>query len=150
PRAAFLAILETAAASLVSPTAVKKFDADYALQPVGTGPFKFGSWDRGQRVVLEKNPSYWRYPVKLDRVVYRPIVEGQARLTELLTGSLDLIVDVPPDFVGQVEQSPKATLLKQVGAHVWYLGINNQKKPLDRKSTRLNSSHVAISYAVFC
>jgi len=143
PRASFLTILTSAAASIVSPTAVKKFGADYALQPVGTGPFKYASWDRGQRVVLEKNPSYWRYPVKLDRVVYRPIVEGQARLTELLTGSLDLIVDVPPDFVGQVEQSPKATLLKQVGAHVWYLGINNQKKPFDDKRVRQ-----ALNYAV--
>src|SRR2546430_9489946 len=59
-------------------TAVKKFGADYALQPVGTGPFKYVSWDRGQRVVLEKNPSYWRYPVKLDRVFYRPIVDRKS------------------------------------------------------------------------
>src|SRR5215813_13143677 len=103
PRASFLTILTGAASSIVSPTAVKKFGADYALQPIGTGPFKYASWDRGQRVVLEKNPTYWRYPVKVDRVVYRPIVEGQARLTELLTGSLDLIVDVPPDFVSQLE-----------------------------------------------
>src|SRR6267142_1569610 len=72
PRASFLTILTSAAASIVSPAAVKKFGADYALQPVGTGPFKYASWDRGQRVVLEKNPSYWRYPVKVDRVVYRP------------------------------------------------------------------------------
>ena len=44
--------------------------------PVGTGPFKYASWDRGQRVVLEKNPSYWRFPVKVDRVVYRPDRRG--------------------------------------------------------------------------
>jgi len=143
PRASFLTILTAAAASIVSPAAVKKFGADYALQPVGTGPFKYASWDRGQRVVLEKNPSYWRYPVKVDRVVYRPIVEGQARLTELLTGSLDLIVDVPPDFVAQIESSPKVTLLRQVGAHVWYLGINNQRKPFDDKRVRQ-----ALNYAV--
>src|SRR2546430_17451885 len=110
-------------------TACKKFGADYALQPVGTGPFKYVSWDRGQRVVLEKNPSYWRYPVKLDRVVYRPLVEGQARLTALLTGSLDLIVDVAADFLGQVEQAAKATLPQQGGAHVWHLGIYNPMKP---------------------
>src|SRR5881628_2032219 len=125
PRASFLTILTAAAASIVSPAAVKKLGADYALQPVGTGPFKYASWDRGQRVMLEKNPSYWRYPVKVDRVVYRPIVEG------------------PPDFVAQVEQSPEATLLKQVGAHVWYLGINNQKKPFDDKRVRQ-----ALNYAV--
>src|SRR5437773_147720 len=143
PRASFLAVLTAAAASVVSPTAVMRSGLDYPSRPVGTGPFKFASWDRGQRVVLEKNPSYWKFPVKVDRVIYRPIVEDQARLTELLTGTLDLIVGVPPDFVGQLESSPKITLLKQVGAHVWYLGINNQKKPFDDKRVRQ-----ALNYAV--
>jgi peptide/nickel transport system substrate-binding protein len=143
PRASFLAILTAAAASIVSPTAVMKAGPDYPLQPVGTGPFKFVSWDRGQRVVLEKNPSYWKFPVKLDRVIYRPIVEDQARLTELLTGTLDLIVGVPPDFVSQLEGGGKVGVLKQVGAHVWYLGINNQKKPFDDKRVRQ-----ALNYAV--
>src|SRR5262245_36922476 len=143
PRASFLAVLTAGAASIVSPTAVRKHGADYALTPVGTGPFKFVQWDRGQRVVLEKNPAYWKFPVKLDRVVYRPIVEDQARLTELLTGSLDLIVGVPPDFVGQLETGGKVSVLRQVGAHVWYLGINNQKKPFDDKRVRQ-----AMNYAV--
>src|SRR5437667_8818 len=84
-RASFLAVLTAGAASIVSPTAVRKHGVDYALSPVGTGPFKFVQWDRGQRVVLEKNPVYWHHSVKLDRIVYRPIVEDQARLTELLT-----------------------------------------------------------------
>src|SRR5262245_48401282 len=99
PRASFLAILTAGAASVVSPTAALKWGQDYAANPVGTGPFKFATWDRGQRVVLDKNPSYWRFPVKVDRVIFRPITEDQARLTELLTGALDLIVGTPPDFV---------------------------------------------------
>jgi peptide/nickel transport system substrate-binding protein len=143
PRASFLTVLAAAPASIVSPTAVRKHGADYAMTPVGTGPFRYVSWDRGQRVVLEKNPAYWKFPVKLDRVIYRPIIEDQARLTELLTGSLDLIVGVPPDFVAQLEGNAKLGLLKQVGAHVWYLGINNQKKPLDDKRVRQ-----ALNYAV--
>ena len=143
PRASFLAVLTAGAASIVSPTAVRKLGADYPSQPVGTGPFKFVSWERGQRVVLEKNPTYWRYPVKVERVVYRPIVEDQARLTELLTGGLDLIVGTPPDSVPQLEGNPKVTLLRQVGANVWYLGINNQKKPLDDRRVRQ-----ALNYAV--
>ncbi len=143
PRASFLAILTAGAASIVSPTAVKKLGVDYALQPVGTGPFRYVAWDRGQRVVLERNAQYWKSPVKVERVIYRPIVEDQARLTELLTGALDLIVGTPPDFVAQLENNPKVTLLKQVGAHVWYLGINNQKKPFDDKRVRQ-----ALNYAV--
>jgi peptide/nickel transport system substrate-binding protein len=143
PRASFLAVLTAPAASIVSPTAVMKWGPDYPSHPVGTGPFRFASWDRGQRVVLEKNPGYWKYPVKVERVIYRPIVEDQARLTELLTGGLDLIVGVPADNVGQLEKNPKITLLKQVGAHVWYLGMNNQKKPFDDKRVRQ-----ALNYAV--
>ena len=143
PRASFLVVMAAAAASMVSPTAATKAGVDFALAPVGTGPFRYGSWARGQSVVLEKFPEYWKGAVKFDRVVYRPIVEDQARLTELLTGTLDLIVGVPPDFVAQLEGSPKANLLKQVGAHVWYLGINNTKKPLDDKRVRQ-----ALNYAV--
>src|SRR5881396_3619607 len=143
PRASFLDIMAAAAASIVSPTAVRKYGLDYGSNPVGTGPFRFASWERGQRVVLEKNPSYWKFPVKVDRVIYRPIVEDQARLTELLTGGLDLIVGVPADNVAPLEKNPKLTLLKQVGAHVWYLGMNNQKKPFDDKRVRQ-----ALNYAV--
>ncbi len=142
-RASFLAVLTAGAASIVSPTAAMKSGLDYAAAPVGTGPFKFASWDRGQRVVLEKNPSYWRFPVKVARVIFRPVTEDQARLTELLTGALDLIVGTPPDFVGQLENHPKVTLQKQVGAHVWYLGFNNAKKPFDDKRVRQ-----ALNYAV--
>src|SRR5262245_32115615 len=143
PRASFLDVMAAAAASIVSPAAVRKYGLDYGTNPVGTGPFRFASWERGQRVVLEKNPSYWKFPVKLDRVVYRPIVEDQARLTELLTGSLDLIVGVPPDFVAQLESNARMTLLKQVGAHVWYLAFNNEKKPFTDKRVRQ-----ALNYAV--
>ena len=143
PRASFLAVLTAGAASMVSPTAVMKAGQDYPSAPVGTGPFKFASWERGQRVVLEKNPTYWKGPVKYDRVVFRPIVEDQARLTELLTGQLDLIVGVPSDFVSQLETNAKVSLLKQTGVHVWYLGINNQKKPLDDRRVRQ-----ALNYAV--
>ena len=143
PRASFLSVLTVGAASIVSPTAVRKHGQDYALQPVGTGPFRFVTWDRGQRVMLEKNPSYWRGPVKVDRVVYRPIVEDQARLTELLTGTLDMIVGVPPDFVEQLAGNQKVQVMRQVGTHVWYLGINNQKKPFDDKRVRQ-----ALNYAV--
>ncbi|HTI55653.1 MAG TPA: ABC transporter substrate-binding protein [Verrucomicrobiae bacterium] len=142
-RASFLAVLTAGAASIVSPTAAMKAGQDYAVAPVGTGPFKFVQWDRGQRVVLDKNPTYWRLPVKVDRVIFRSITEDQARLTELLTGALDLIVGTPPDFVAQLENHPKVTLQRQVGAHVWYLGFNNGKKPFDDKRVRQ-----ALNYAV--
>src|SRR5439155_1579210 len=87
PRASFLAILTAGAASIVSPAAVKKLGVDYALQPVGTAPFRHVAWDRGQGLVLERNAQYWESPVKVERGIYRPIVEDQGRLPELAIGA---------------------------------------------------------------
>src|SRR5207245_9060085 len=58
PRASFLAVLTAGAASIVSPTAVKKLGVDYPLTPVGTGAFRYVAWARGERAPLAKNPAY--------------------------------------------------------------------------------------------
>ena len=119
-----------------------KAGVDFASPPSAPVP---SATARGRGAVRGAGevPRVLKGAVKIDRVVFRPIVEDQARLTELLTGTLDLIVGVPADFVAQLESSPKVNLLKQVGAHVWYLGINNTKKPLDDKRVRQ-----ALNYAV--
>jgi peptide/nickel transport system substrate-binding protein len=69
---------------IVSPAAVKKYGKEFASHPVGTGPFKFVSWDKNVRIILEANPAYWAGPPKLERIVFRPLVEEQTRVTELL------------------------------------------------------------------
>src|SRR5207249_12265964 len=54
---------------------------------------------------------------------------------------------------GIVLRDPRLDLAHQVGAHVGGLGVDAAAElgeQRDRKSTRLNSSHVSISYAVFC
>src|SRR2546422_4319077 len=66
--------------------------------------------------------SHWTGKPAVRRATWRPIPELGSRIAALQTGQADLIVNVPPD---------------QIAA-------------LDRKSTRLNSSHGYISYAVFC
>ena len=133
-RASFLAVLTAGAASIVSPTAAMKAGQDYAVAPVGTGPFKFVQWDRGQRVVLEKNPAYWRFPVKVDRVIFRSITEDQARLTELLTGAVDLIVSPPPDSVADLENNPKVTLRRAGGRPRLVPRLQQQQETLRRQA----------------
>jgi ABC-type dipeptide transport system, periplasmic component len=129
PRASFLAIMTSGAAVHREPHRRDEVGSRLSEPSRGHRPFRFASWDRGQRVVLEKNPTYWKYPVKLERVIYRPIVEDQARLTELLTGGLDLIVGVPADFVGQLEQNPKVSVLKQTGRMSGTSGSTTRRSP---------------------
>ena len=59
--------------------------------PVGTGPFKFVQYERGQYVIADRNPSYWRqgFPY-LDRVVWRFIIDRAAATAALETGAVQL------------------------------------------------------------
>ncbi|HEY0525267.1 MAG TPA: ABC transporter substrate-binding protein [Stellaceae bacterium] len=59
--------------------------------PIGTGPFKFVQYERGQYVIAERNPNYWRkeYPY-LDRVVWRFILDKAAAAAALETGQVQL------------------------------------------------------------
>ncbi|HYB42554.1 MAG TPA: ABC transporter substrate-binding protein, partial [Candidatus Methylomirabilis sp.] len=114
---------------IVSPAAVKKYGKEFASHPVGTGPFKFTSWDKNVRIVLDANPGYWGGAPKLERLVFRPLVEEQTRVTELLSGGVDFIVDVPPDNVEQVKKDPKLVYYAQPGPHIWWVTLNSAKKP---------------------
>jgi peptide/nickel transport system substrate-binding protein len=88
----------------VSPTAVRKLgDQGFARAPVGTGPFKFVSWEPGQRVVLERfeqynwAPSYFKNkgPSKVKTLIHRFIPDASTRVAALEAGEID-ICDATP------------------------------------------------------
>lgn len=74
---------------IVSPTAVQALGTNFATAPVGSGPFIFESYTPGERIVLRRNPNYWRPgEPKVDRLVFRIIPETGVRLIELEAGTL--------------------------------------------------------------
>ena len=64
-------------------------DADLANNPVGTGPFKFVEWKKGQYIRLDKNEDYWKegYPL-LDRIVARIIPDASTRTAAMESGEV--------------------------------------------------------------
>ena len=118
PYAPLLSNLAYPTGLIVSPTAVKKDKSDFGLRPVGTGPFKFAKWESNRMVVLEKNPDYWGGAPKLKAVVFRPITDANTRVTELLSGGIDLMVEVPPDNVAMLKKDPGYTVYEQAGPHL--------------------------------
>ncbi len=128
---------------IVSPAAVKKWGKEFASHPVGTGAFKFVSWEKSVRIVLEKNPAYWGGVPKLDRLVFRPLTEEQTRVTELLSGGVDFIVDVPPDNLAQLKNDSRFQVYDQPGPHIWWVTLNTRKKPFNDVRVRQ-----AVNYAV--
>jgi hypothetical protein len=59
------------------------------LAPVGTGPFKFVKYERGQYVIADRNPDYWRAGAPyLDRIVWRVITDRAAAAAQMEAGEL--------------------------------------------------------------
>ncbi|GAA3407328.1 ABC transporter substrate-binding protein [Paenibacillus hodogayensis] len=82
------------------------FDA-FLKNPVGTGPYQYSKWLKDDRVELVKNKSYYGGEPKWDKVVFRTIPEDSTRAAELLTGGVDIAVNIAPGDVDRVEKNDK-------------------------------------------
>lgn len=92
PYPAFLSILAQPQAAIVSPTAVAELGDDgFANNPVGTGPFRFNSYQADTSIVLDANPDYFRGAPRLERIIYRIIPDASTRRLELENGGVDVV-----------------------------------------------------------
>jgi peptide/nickel transport system substrate-binding protein len=75
---------------------------EFFKRPVGTGPYIFKQWIKADRLVLVKNPHWWGGTPKWDTVVIRSIPETTTRVAELLTGGVDIAVNIPPEDIARI------------------------------------------------
>jgi peptide/nickel transport system substrate-binding protein len=145
PYPALLDGLETGYLAIVSPTAVKKHGKEFGQHPVGTGPYTFESWTRGQQVVLKKNPAYsWapahmkhQGPGYVDEIVYRFVPEHQTRLATLEKGEVDVIGRAPGPDVGRLREDKRFVVYLNMfkGAPTMFL-VNAAKPPTNDVAVR--------------
>ena len=98
---------------------------------VGTGPYKFVSWQRGAELVFERNPHYWGTKPTWDKVTYRPLSSAAARVAALLSGGVDLIEDPPTDDLAQLKKNDALNIIEKASARVIYVALdqNGEKTP---------------------
>ena len=141
--APFLSSLAMFPAAIVSPTAVKKWGQDFPKHPSGTGPFRFGSWTPGDRVVLERNDHYWGPTPPLQRIVFRSIPDARQRLVALEGDAVEIAFSVLPGELQYVKLHPDLTLHHVAVANVAYVAMNTQRAPWNDVSVRR-----AVNFAV--
>ncbi len=94
-----------------------------AANPVGTGPFVFGGWNRGERITLTANPGYFSGSPKgqavASTVEYRFVPEGSTRVADLLSGTADLVRAVPVDQIAAVEDGGATINATPISACAW-------------------------------
>ncbi|MGH3113487.1 MAG: ABC transporter substrate-binding protein, partial [Gaiellaceae bacterium] len=104
--------------------------------PIGTGPFKFVSWTRGDRLVLERYEDYWGEPASIDELIFRPIADNAARLQALQSGEIQGYDLVEPQDVPTIEGDENLQILDRPAFNVGYVGINQAFPPLDQLEVR--------------
>lgn len=136
PYAPFLSNLAYPTGLIVSPEAVKKHGKDFGRNPSGTGAFTFAEWESNAKVVVTRNEDYWDGAAPLEAVVFRPITDGNTRVAEMLSGGIDMMVEVPPDSVAKFNGVAGYQLYEQAGPHVWFLILNLKEGPFVDKRVR--------------
>lgn len=115
--------------------------AELNARPIGTGPYKFVEWDKGNHTTLEANAEYWggRPPVR--RVTYKVIPEAQARLAYAQTGRAQLVLRILPQQVETAKAIRGYRVVTAENIYIMHLGFNMYKAPMDNQYLRQAIAH---------
>jgi peptide/nickel transport system substrate-binding protein len=112
--------------------------------PIGTGPFKFKRWVKGDRVELERNDAYWGAPAKLKAVTFKFIADPSAATAALLAGDVDAFPNFPaPEALAQFKADKRFTVHVGTTEGKTILALNDARKPFDDLRVRR-----ALAYAI--
>lgn len=105
-------------------------------KPVGSGPYRFVSWNPQEKLVLEANPDYWVKGLpKIKNVTLKPIGEATTRLVALETGTVDIADHIPPAQTKALAAKGLKVIPTQPNGYNM-LTFNETKKPFNDKRVR--------------
>jgi peptide/nickel transport system substrate-binding protein len=79
----------------------------------------------GERIVLTVNEAYWSWPSMWDKVTFRPITSGPARVAAVLAGEVDLIADVPTADIAKLSKDDGLSIVKTASNRVIYFHLDH-------------------------
>jgi len=116
--------------------------------PMGTGPFIFVEWVKGDRVVMKANPNYWREGVpKIEKLIFRSVPESATRVAAIQTGEVDIVHRLSSEEAKTLLGVPNVTVIKYPVERVYYIAFNNMTtgKGQPTEDARVR---IAMNYAV--
>ncbi len=149
PSAPFLSALAVFSASVLPEDVVKARGADFGTNPLGAGAFKFKEWRRGDRIILEKNPHYYKDgQPKLDEVQWLVEANDNTRILKLKAGEIDAAIFIPFSRVAELEQDADIEVLLDPSSREDHLLINHEHPPLDKLKVRRALYHAIDRQAI--
>ena len=113
--------------------------------PIGTGPFQFVKWVRGDRVEMTRNTAYWNtaFPY-LDNVTFKFIGDASAQIAALKSGDIDVIGYIAaPESAMEMSKDKRFKVFAGTTTGEVIMSTNNKAKPFDNKLVRQ-----AVAYAI--
>ena len=126
-----------------SSTAIVKAGIDLDATPIGTGPFEFVSWNRGERVDLKRYEGYWGTKPGIEGLRFLAVPESTTRMALVETGEAHVAVRVPPQDVARLNANPNVTVENVSSVRTIYIYFNHTMAPFTDVRVRQ-----AINYAV--
>ena len=109
---------------------------DFNKEPIGTGPYKFVAWNKGESIELEANEDYWGEVPAIKHVIWKIIPEGSSRTMALEAGEVDMIIEVESTDLSRLQDNPDIVTVNEPGTgHNWMM-VNNEKAPFDNVDFR--------------
>jgi peptide/nickel transport system substrate-binding protein len=100
--------------------------AGFDEHPVGTGPFVFVEWVKGDRIIMNANPNYWQEGTpKIETLIFRPIPESATRVAAIQTGEVDIVTRLSSEEATSLLGVPNVTIIKYPVERVYYIAFNN-------------------------
>jgi peptide/nickel transport system substrate-binding protein len=126
---------------------------------IGTGPFKFVRWQRGDRIELARHDVYWGPKPAWDRVTFRVITSDPTRVASLLAGEVRAIENVPTSDLAKLRANKELNIYRTVSVRLMYLHMDTARekspfvtdkagKPLDKNPLRDVRVRRALSKAI--
>jgi peptide/nickel transport system substrate-binding protein len=128
---------------MISKAAADKYGDQADQRAIGTGPYKFVSWQRDGNLVMTRNDEYWGPKAAIKEIVLKKVGEEAGRVAGLLAGQGDVINNLPVDELPRIEKHPRVRAEKVEGLRMYFLAMNVTHKPFDNKLVRQ-----AINYAI--
>lgn len=138
PRPDFLFNIGLGDAVIVAPESA----ANNAVLPIGTGPFRFSKWVRGDRIELVRNMDYWGAPPRLDGATFKIITDPLSAYTAMKAGDIDTFPNYPaPENLFLFDNDPDYEVVVGLTAGETILATNNKKAPFDNILVRKAMAH---------
>ncbi len=121
----------------------KDMQPEMKTRPIGTGPFKFKEWVKGDHVTLVKFEQYYRPGVPyLDEAVFKFIENTPARNAALKAGDIDVIGWVAsPETAVEFDKDPRLKVTSGVSTGDVIMSTNNSRKPFNDVRVRRAMAH---------